>query len=144
MSLCPSCGTELDVIAVGVEQPVASPDAAVEIARIQADAAIELERLRLKGERSANTVLEQVVETQTEADVAETIIEADAAAEQPALIAEAVGDVIEEVLDVEEAIVPLDETGDEDITPLADTTVVEPDEEPKKEHFMFKNFAGTK
>lgn len=144
MSLCPSCGTELDVIAVGVEQPVASPDAAVEIARIQADAAVELEKLRLKGERSATASLEAVVETQAAADVTEAIIEADAAAEQPALIADAVASAVEEVLDVDETIVPLDETEGEEITPLADTTVVEPDEEPKKEHFMFKNFSGTK
>jgi hypothetical protein len=122
---------------------VETPDAAVEIARINADRDIALKRMEVASEASAVEVLAEA--TLDSNDTAEVIAEIDAEAEvQPEEIAAVVADAVAN--DDEPDVVIVGDGNDveagEMIEPLPDA-IEEPteDSEPSKDHWLTRSFS---
>lgn len=146
MGICPNCGTALDVIeSVGEGAPV-SEEAAVAIARINADRDIALARMQNAASAAMDSHFEEVAVIEADAETEQTQILADALAEEAAIQPEEIGEAVATAI---EDAPPVTVIGDGDVTtgdeiqPLPDT---EPegdnpnDDAPTQGHWLTKNF----
>lgn len=145
MGICPNCGTALDVIeSVGEGAPV-SEEAAVAIARINADRDIALARMQNAASAAMDSHIEEVVTIEADAETEQTQILADALAEEAAVQPEDIGDAVADAIeDSTPAVTVIGDgtvdTGDE-IQPLPDTEESGEDvsdEAPTQPHWLQK------
>lgn len=141
---CPSCGSELEVVVAAEGVAATSEDAAVEIARINAKRDIDLARMAVASSATETNALQEVATEAIASDIVIADTEAEVALEQPALIGEAIADVVEAVEPATTVIGNGDVTSGDEIVPLQDAVPPAEDESeedaPAKQHWMTKNF----